>query len=113
MSRQREAANLGGAAIEDVEEHALAGLDADGVAEPSIRPLMVKEPYPTSKPWGMPLASEAFMAASPAPLSSGTVAEGDRKSMAISPPRLKEGSNSFKVRNTSWSYWPGLFLGSI
>ena len=49
------------------------------------------------------MASEAFMALSPESFSSLTVAAGDRKSIAMSPPRLNVGSNSFSVRNTSRS----------
>src|SRR2546430_14311302 len=56
---------------------------------------------------------EAFIADSPACSSDLTRVGGDRKSMAMSPPRLNVGSNSFRTRKTSRSYLPGSCLGSM
>ena len=47
---------------------------------PSMRPLIVNAPYPTSYPFGTPLASDAFIADSPASFKALSFAAGARKS---------------------------------
>src|ERR1035437_2616337 len=59
----------------------------------------------------MPLASDACIADSPRSWRAFTRVAGDRKSMAISPPRLKVGSNSFSGEKNLAVIISGFVLG--
>ena len=103
VTGQREAANLGGAAVEHVEEHALALFYADrfAVAEHSaVDGEGVVADFVTVRRCLWRARRSWRFAGS---LSAATVAAGDRKSIAISPPRLSVGWNSLSVRKTSRS----------
>ena len=63
VAGKREAANLGGAAVEDVEEDALALFDADGLAVAEHASVDGEGIVADFEAVGMPLASEAFIVA--------------------------------------------------
>ena len=89
--RQRQAADLARAAIQDVKKYSLAFFYTHWLAVAEHSSIDGEGVVTTLYPFGIPLASDAFMALSPASFRAFTLAEGERKSMSISPPRLKVG----------------------
>ena len=88
-------------AFEHMEQHALALLDADGLAVSQHPAVDAEQLVADFEALGL---SPVLRRRPPAPSAcSSLIGSPGRKSIAMSPPRLKVGANSFSTRNTSRS----------
>ena len=101
MAGESEAADFGCARIEHMEQHALALLDADGFAVTEHPAIDAEQLVADFEALGL---SPALPRPPPFPSACSALRGPPAStSIAMSPPRLKDGANSFITRKTSRS----------